>query len=110
MTYIAKPHRPRRASLLVTSLLGILSLGGLMLTAPAASAAPLESYRGSFSDKVVTDIGFECGFSYDVEEDGEEVEELDALASTMGDGAAVKLVRHLAHTGAQLGKGSGTDL
>jgi hypothetical protein len=55
--------------MLITSLTAVLGLGGLMLTAPAASAAPLESYRWSFSDKVVTDIGFECGFSYDVEED-----------------------------------------
>ena len=48
--------------------------------------------------------------SYDVEEDEEEAEESDAWASTVENGAAVKLVRHLAHTGAQSGGGSGTDL
>ena len=47
--------------------------------------------------------------SYDVEEDEEEVEEKDAPASRVENGAAVKLVRHFAHTGAQLGDGSGTD-
>ena len=48
--------------------------------------------------------------SYDVEEDEEEAEDSDAPASTVENGAAVKLVRHLAHTGAQFGGGSGTDL
>ena len=47
--------------------------------------------------------------SYDVEEDEEEVEEKDAPASIHENGAAVKLVRHLAHRGAQSGGGSGTD-
>ena len=47
--------------------------------------------------------------SYDVEEDGEEVEEVDASASIVENGTAVKLVRHFAHTGAQSGGGSGTD-
>ena len=47
--------------------------------------------------------------SYDVEKDEEEVEEKDAPASIVENGAAVKLVRHLAHTGAQSGDGSGTD-
>ena len=47
--------------------------------------------------------------SYDVEEDEEEVEEKDAPASRVENGAAVKLVRHFAHTGAQSGGGSGTD-
>ena len=47
--------------------------------------------------------------SYDVEEDEEEVEEKDAPASIHENGAAVKLVRHLTHTGAQSGGGSGTD-
>ncbi len=69
MTYIAKAHRPRRASLLATSLIAVLGLGGLMLTAPAASAAQLESYRWSDSGTVVTDIGSECGFGYDVQEE-----------------------------------------
>ena len=47
--------------------------------------------------------------SYYVEEDEEEVEEKDAPASRVENGAAVKLVRHFAHTGAQSGDGSGTD-
>ena len=47
--------------------------------------------------------------TYDVEEDEEEVEELEASASIVENGAAVKLVRHLAHTGAQSGGGSRTD-
>ena len=47
--------------------------------------------------------------SYDVEEDEEEVEEKDAPASRVENGAAVKLVRHFAHTGVQSGDGSGTD-
>ena len=44
-----------------------------------------------------------------MEEDEEEVEEIDAPASRVENGAAVKLVRHLAHTGAQSGDGSGTE-
>ena len=47
--------------------------------------------------------------SYDVEEDEEEVEDCDASASIVENGAAVKLVRQVAHTGAQSGGGSGTD-
>ena len=47
--------------------------------------------------------------SYDVEEDEEEVEDCDASASIAENGAAMKLVRHFAHTGAQSGGGSGTD-
>ena len=42
-------------------------------------------------------------------EEDEEVEEKDAPASIVENGAAVKLVRHLVHTGAQSGDGSGTD-
>lgn len=47
--------------------------------------------------------------SYDVEEDEEEVVYWDASASILVNGAAVKVVRHLAQTGAQSGGGSGTD-
>ena len=37
------------------------------------------------------------------------MEEKDAPASIVENGAAVNLVRRFAHTGAQLGNGSGTD-
>ena len=44
-----------------------------------------------------------------MEEDEEEVVDCDAPASIVVNGAAVKVVRHLAQTGAQSGGGSGTD-
>ena len=47
--------------------------------------------------------------SYDVEEDEEEVEEVDASASVVENEAAVKLVPHCARTGAQSGGGPGSD-
>ena len=47
--------------------------------------------------------------SYDVEEDEEEEVDCDAPASIVVNGAAVKVVRHFAQTGAQSGGGSGTD-
>ena len=45
-----------------------------------------------------------------VEDEEEAVEERCVPASRVLNGAAVKLVRHLAHTGAQVGGGLGTDL
>ena len=44
-----------------------------------------------------------------MEEDEEEVVDCDAPASIVVNGAAVKVVRHLAQTGAQSGGGSETD-
>jgi hypothetical protein len=55
--------------LLATTLAAVLGLGALTLSAPAAGAAQLESFRWSFSDSVVSGVGSECGFDFDVQED-----------------------------------------
>ena len=82
-----------------------------------AAAIPREplSVRGEAATPICGSAGPNVSLSerarhsYDVEEDEEEVEEKDAPASRVENGAAVKLVRHFAHTGAQSGEGSGTD-
>jgi hypothetical protein len=47
MRRTANTCRPRRASLLATSLLAVVGLGALMLTSPVAHAAPVERASGS---------------------------------------------------------------